>query len=341
MHQSNAKENCYQRERISKYKMPLKIVFKLQPQMQQSYAIIGQTGYGRMDETTPLDGLATFGASSCTVIITHCAELKRTTLTHTPNYMFVKQTLEPIFNWTVAKGENKFNETNSFEVVVMRGYLYRDQQLSANFNHRGFMKKLRDFIGVTYESHSVDINDTDPLLQSSNGSLLVDKSTAKITVLQLPLQLDAHDKLPTSSYNHQQLMRDIFAGDLFPFVYPNNGNIITSRHLQFDVNQYTLHGKISDHCRLVLRARCSLNCSDKELQCLLMSMNIYIDPTIFAQLKQTLESPASSGLPCERCPDKGLMKCSNCRGAWYCDRAHQREDWSEHMRFCRLYSLKK
>lgn len=319
--------------------MPLEIVFKLQPQ-KQSYAVIGQTGYGRMDETTISDGLATFGASSCTVIIGHCPQLKRTTLIHSPNYMFVKQTLEPLFDWTMAKGEKTFNETNSLEVAVLRGYLYRNQKKSATFNHIGFMKELRDFISVTYTSHSVDINDTDPLLESSNGSLLVDKGTAKITVLQLPLRINDVDKLPTLSYNHQQLMREIFANDLFPFVYPNNGKIITSRHLQFDVNQYTLHSKISDHCRLVLRARYSLNYSDEELQCLLKSLNIYIDVIIFVQLKQALEMPALSGLPCERCPNKGLRKCSNCRGAWYCDRAHQREDWSEHKRFCRLYSIK-
>lgn len=213
--------------------------------------------------------------------------------------------------------------------------------MSAGFNHIGFMKELRDFIRVTYATHSVNIDDTDPLLGSSNGSLLLDKGTAKITVLQLPLIEDSHAKLSTSSYTQQQLSREIFACDLFPFVYPNNGKIITSRHLQFDVNQYRLHGKISDHCRLVLRVRCNLNYSDKELQCLLISQNIHIDLNTFAQLKQALEFPASAGLPCERCSNKGLMKCSNCRGAWYCNRAHQREDWSQHKRFCRLYEIKK
>lgn len=294
-----------------------------------------------MDESTPSAGLATFGASSCTIIIGHCPELKRTVLVHSPNYMFVKQTLEPIFDWTVAKGEFMYNKTNSFDVVIMRGYLYRNPQISANFNHIGFMKDLRDFIRVTYSTHSVNIEDGDPLLESSNGSLLVDKVTAKITVLQLPLHTDAYVKLPTLSYTRQQLCREIFACDLFPFLYPNNGKIITSRHLQFDVNQYTLHGKISDHCRLILRARCNLNYADKELQGLLMSLNIYIDRVLFAELKQALDLQGSDGQPCERCSNKGLKKCSNCLGAWYCDRSHQREDWSQHKRFCKLYAMKK
>lgn len=320
--------------------MPLEIAFTHIPQ-KQSYAIIGQTGYGRMDEKTPADGLATFGASSCTVIVSHCAKLKRTTLTHSPNYMFVKQTLEPIINLTVAKGEDEYNKTDTLEVVVMRGYLYRDPKISAGFNHTGFMQELRDFLRVTYATHSVNIEDTDPLLESSNGSLLVDKTTAEITVLQLPLP-EYVFKYPTLSYTLQQLRRDIFAHDLFPFVYPNNGKIITSRHLQFDGKQCTLHGKIGDHCRLVLRARCNLNYSDKELQCLLVSLKIVLPGFLFEQLKQSLEMTAAApGLPCERCSNKGLMKCSNCRGAWYCDRAHQREDWREHKRFCRLYAIEK
>lgn len=320
--------------------MPLEIVVKREPQ-KQSYAIITQTGYGRMDGTTPTDGLATFGSSSCTVIISHCPKLKRTTLTHSPNYMFVKHTLQPIIDWTLAKGEDAYTESNTLEVVVLRGYLYRDKVVSAGYNHAGFMKELRDFIRVTYASHSVNIEDTDPLLASSNGSLVVDKGTAKITILQQVLRTDAHANLSTSCYTREQLTREIFAKDLFPFVYPNNGKIVSSRHLQFDIKQYTLHSTISDHCRLVLRARCTLNYTDEELHRLLISLDICIPEILFYQLKNALELPAASGLPCERCSRKGLMKCSNCRGAWYCDRAHQRADWSAHKRFCGLYAINK
>lgn len=91
--------------------MPLEIVFKLQPKSSTTYAVIGQTGYGRIDETSPTDGLATFGASSCTVIVSHCAKLKRTTLNsftelqtsnkHWNRYL-IGQWLKATINTTIA-----------------------------------------------------------------------------------------------------------------------------------------------------------------------------------------------------------------------------------------------
>lgn len=313
--------------------MPLEITISPRLQRNQSYATIGQTGYGRMNETTPYGGLATFGASSCTIIITHCSQLKRTTLIHSPNYMVVKPTLEPIFDWTVGKGEDAYIASHSMDVVVIRGYLYRDQLYALAFNHEGFVTRLRGFIEETYATHSVHITDAEPLLETSNGSLFVDKS-AKITILRMPIPL-------SDGYNLQQLSREIFASDLFPFIYPNNGKIIKSRHLQFDVDRYNVHSKISNDCRLVLRAKCSLNYTDNELKDLLHRMNIDIDEMTFVNLKQALENPDSSGQPCERCPSKGAMKCANCNGAWYCGRVHQREDWPEHKSFCKLYAVKK
>lgn len=314
--------------------MSIRIELQLKPmRVQYAYAVIGQSGYGRMDESTPYAGLAAFGVSSCTVIVCHCFTLNRTVLIHSPNYMYVKQTLEPIFNWTIAKGENMYTENNVVEVVVLRGYLYNYPNMSIGYNHFGFMNELRDFVRITYPAHSINIVDAGRLLESSNGSLIVDKVTAKITVLRLPLQF-------TLCYNNQQMCREIFNGDLFPFIYPNNGKIIRSRHLQFDVNRYTLHGTISDHCRLVLRAKCSLNQTDRQIHDLLLNFKIDVSESVYANLIQALQLPASAGLPCECCSNKGIMMCGKCRGAWYCGRSHQHDDWPHHKRFCRLYSIK-
>lgn len=322
--------------------MPVEIVFQHKPQ-NVTYAVIGQAGYGRMDETTPTQGLATFNASSSTAVVGHCPELKRTVLIHSQNYMFVKETLEPIFDWIVANGEEEiYTEHKTLEVVVIRGYLHRDLEvLAIGGNHTEFMKELSEFVTATYAEHSINIVDAEPLIASSKGSFLVDKITAKITILRLPLVVDNHNTLCTSPYNERQMCREIFARDLFPFIYNKISKVITSRHLQFDINRYTLHGSISDPCRLVLRWKCGLSQSDMDLLHLLKHLNICASFMKYANLRKALELPAVKGLPCERCPKEGSLKCSNCRGAWYCGRAHQREDWPQHKQFCKTYSINK
>lgn len=88
--------------------------------------------------------------------------------------MFVKQTLQPIFHWTTAKGEDKYTRNSIVEVVVLPGYLYNYPLKTVGFKDSGIMNELRDFIKTTYSAHSLNIVDAEPLLESSNGSLIVD-----------------------------------------------------------------------------------------------------------------------------------------------------------------------
>lgn len=202
--------------------MPLKIIIKQNLEFEKvPYALISQSNYGRMDLTTPCDGLATFGASSCIVMIGHCPELKRTVLLHTTNNMSVKLTLSPIFDWIIGKGDSAmYKISNKIEIAIFRGSAYNNPVEAALFNHDAFMNKFREFIGVKYSSQSVNIVDAEPLFKSSNGSLLVDKGTANITVLKSPINNSFENDQILLKYSQKQMNRDLFA-DVFPEPYAN------------------------------------------------------------------------------------------------------------------------
>ncbi|KAJ6649160.1 hypothetical protein Bhyg_04393, partial [Pseudolycoriella hygida] len=166
----------------------------------ESYAFITRSGYGRIDDTSYFDGLATFGVYYCVAVIGHCRELKRTVLINTHMFLDATKTLQPVFDWMVAKNEEKYEEHNSIEIVILRGYSKTHSQRLALKTHEGFARGLYDLLKYTYGEHPHDI-------------------------------IDARLLFPES----HQILREIFVNDIVPMLFEQeNGRSVKERHLQFD-----------------------------------------------------------------------------------------------------------
>ena len=300
------------------------------------YAAIGRTGYGRICETSPFLGLSAFGVSFCVVIIGHCRELKRTVLINTPIYMHVERTLEPIFNWVIAKYEGAYKKENTLDVAIIRGYLHADPagaQRTKELNYLPFYEQVIQFVQNTYPLNGCFVEDKGKLPQESSGIVFVDKITGRISIAQV--------LLPTSlaCYSEAQLRLEKFSQDVFPFTYISSG-LIMKRHLQFDNNKHLIHSRMSDPCRVFLRAKFSLNYNNSQLHTLLCEL---LDNTIVSEVKFNFLIYASSivhVLPCELCGEVEIMNCPDCYGAWYCSPEHMRDDRPYHRRFCKSNALK-
>ncbi|KAJ6648785.1 hypothetical protein Bhyg_04016, partial [Pseudolycoriella hygida] len=217
------------------FEMPFDYVYASKKDI-KSYAAITRSGYGRIDETSSFEGISAAGITSCVAIVGHCAELKRTVLINTTYRMNVKQILQPIFDWLVAKNEEQNSQWNSIEVAVLRGYLHREPlHPLASLVYDCFMQELNGFLNEAYKEYSKYIDSSCILYSSSQGAVLVDKGTALITILTSPMEIP-----PSRIYSKQQVAREIFANDLMPLLFDKR-NIVKERHLQFDVNHFTPH----------------------------------------------------------------------------------------------------
>ncbi|KAJ6648781.1 hypothetical protein Bhyg_04012, partial [Pseudolycoriella hygida] len=140
------------------------------------YAAISRSGYGRIDETSIFNGMSAIGVTSGVVIVAHCVTLKRTVLINTSNRMTVKEILQPIFDWVVAKNEEQYSQWNSIEVAVLRGYLHEGPHHPlVPISYDVFMQDLKDFLNEAYREHPRHIDGSRFLLESSNGEVMVDK----------------------------------------------------------------------------------------------------------------------------------------------------------------------
>lgn len=43
---------------------------------------------------------------------------------------------------------------------------------------------------------------------------------------------------------------------------------------------------------------------------------------------------------CAVCGKNGALRCAGCRNRFYCDKQHQREDWSKHKASCRAWEMR-
>ncbi|KAJ6648768.1 hypothetical protein Bhyg_03999, partial [Pseudolycoriella hygida] len=188
-----------------------------------SYAMITQSGYGRIDDTSTFSGLCANYIDNCVVIIVHCARLKRTVLISTTPIMSDRQTFLPMFDWIVAKNEEESNKFNSFEVAVLRGYTHSELCADVFF----FVQELNRFLMDTYEGHYKSMENNVSLNSSSFGAVLVDKGSALITIPEEPM-----DTSSCRMYSTHQMFREIFANEWMAKL--SKGKITIRRHLQFD-----------------------------------------------------------------------------------------------------------
>ncbi|KAJ7188953.1 hypothetical protein C8R46DRAFT_32802 [Mycena filopes] len=320
------------------------------------YVPIYQSGYGRMDASTPAEGLATSRVASCIAVVLHSPTTGRTVLTHSPNFMIISASFTPIVDWvTGGDGKTDWSELErqawlrgvgvkargiKLEAVVLRGNDYASAR-AATYGHEEWMLDFRLFLSSAAASRSLVVAgcvDAGEFLRC--GAVLVDKVTARITYLTLEGGregwIDVQNTGLANQYTLAQQLQDIFVANVLNERQPMESPEL---HLQYDRSSY--NGRtipLPDEARLLLRLKPATADAQSRLLRRLKVSNDWIQGRgIHGATKGIFISTLGCGRPCELCGDIGHSTCSLCKGAWYCGKQHQTDDWKAHKVWCKAH----
>ncbi|KAJ6590183.1 hypothetical protein DFH09DRAFT_909004 [Mycena vulgaris] len=327
------------------------------------YAPIYQWGYGRMDASTPAQGLATSGVVSCIVVVLHSPTTGRTAVTHSPNFMFMT-TFLPIVDWIIGgDGKTDWSKFDRMawssgagtktpgvvvDAVVLRGYDYESER-AAKYGHDGWMSDFRQFLASASAARSFRVAsclDAPEVLKF--GAVLVDKITARISYLTVEGPnsssmmeiVDIENRRLVGQYTSAQKMQDLFIGNVLNERIPSDP---TELHLQYAVSSYGRAMPLPDEVRQLLRIVPPNAAAQSLLLRTLKVSNDWIASPSGGpgqgMTRTLLETTLAAGRPCELCGDEGHLKCTACKGAWYCGKKHQHDDWKAHKAWCKLHPV--
>ena len=324
------------------------------------YVPVYQYGYGRMDSSTPGEGLMTCKVASCLAVVLHCPTTGRTILTHSPNYLYMN-TFVPIVDWiTGGTGQDLYLPAwyegvgarhCEVDVVVLRGFLYATAE-AMHYGHDEWMQDFRGLFSLLAPPRHIRVNILDAPRVLTHGAVLVDKDTARITYLEVEARarprsadpivdsfLDVQNPLLPHVYSQAQRSQDLFVGMLL-----GSQRVCPPIILQYDVSRYCLPMPLLDYARQLIRSK-KLGeplASQREIIRNLGQSVDWLDPhnpQEEALLRRLFYKIVTIGPPCERCGDSGSKRCTACMGAWYCGEKHQKEDWKAHKDWCKAHRV--
>ncbi|KAJ7264072.1 hypothetical protein B0H12DRAFT_1321526 [Mycena haematopus] len=304
------------------------------------YAPVYQWGYGRMDASTPVLGLATSNVATCACVVFHCATTGRTVLAHSlPTIDSLKRSFVPLIDWVIGGGGKTYWSDSELEnwlsghgakeagvtvdAVILRGFRHESTQIVASLGPNQWIPDFRQFLLSSAASSRAfkvaSCLDAPEVLKCA--SVLVDKITGRISCLRLesgsPYNfITIKNPHLLKQYSEAQLSQDRLVGIAS---LPKQLDL----HLQYDVVSHVGAIPLPDEVRQLLRSTPALAITG-----------------ILAQVaRHFLEESIEAGRPCELCGDIGRLKCSACMGAWYCGKEHQLKDWLFHKAWCRSHKL--
>lgn len=312
-----------------------------------------------MDPSTPGKGISTSGVASCTVVVLHCPATKRTTVSHSPNRLFLN-TFVPMIDWIIGGSADQVSPTQrnmwrmgfrvttapaQIDVAVIRGSWYGDAAEARRYGHESWMSDFRDLFNEIEKSRGIKAEILDSPRILSSGTVLVDKETGNITYVSVVGASSRLSMKPmefvsdTPSYTLEQRHQDLFAGNLVVLQ-----DSCPEIHMQWDLDHYCPHPPLADIARLLLRSKFLGETAEKQ-QAILRSASI---PDFISTVGGNLSLDQATksvwdlygiGMkaPCEMCGMEGTLKCSSCRGAWYCGKFHQTEHWKLHKGWCKSH----
>lgn len=217
------------------------------------------------------------------------------------------------------------------DLVVLRGFGHDNPQ--NHFGHLCWINQIRSFMATL--PYKVNIVDDKRLLMA--GSVLVDKVTGKITILPGDANVQVLNCL--TQYNFRQAALDLLVTAFNVLKPPRE---VIDLHLQYDVAKYQLPRPLPLFARQMLRSRLMGEDGRKQLD---MLESAGLDDGSGAgdeEFLKVFRRVLSYGMPCELCHEKGVKRCSKCKGAWYCSKEHQIQDWkskSGHKQLCKELQL--
>lgn len=309
-----------------------------------SYALVRQHGYGRMDPSSPCQGLGACGVATDVVVIMHCASNGRTTVSDSPNFLYMNTFIRMVDWVTGGPDQPRYSsfpyppeallfqmaieypkpQPSTIDVVVLRGFAYA----KADYGHKNWMKDFRDFFdGLIGRKITANIVDAPCVLKF--GAVIVNKETgaihpieapAKLRPVPLNIELTQFVDVPTKFSFAQKFQSEFSAALLMARRPPEPAPI----DMQFNVKEHTLPVPLTDEARQLLRsARASEPQSSQSA--IIKGFNNTADWITrsgenqeWFTTKMVFEF-AVANCPCERCGSKGSHVCQRCRGAWYCE----------------------
>jgi hypothetical protein len=236
--------------------------------------------------------------------------------------------------WFSGAGAGK---PSIIQAVVLRGYDYASAR-AAKYGHDGWMRDFRDFLAQASARRPITVEscvDAPKLLTS--GAVLVDKVSARITYLApqrgnflIAVQNPDLDK----QYTVCQQKQDLFVGNALNERIPVD---MVDLHLQYAVSTYGPAIPLPDEVRQLLRR---MPATPPEQSLLLRTLKVskdWVTDPDSQMVRDIFKSSLEAGHPCELCGEIGSSRCAAREGAWYCGRAHQKEDWKNHKTWCRLH----
>lgn len=273
----------------------------------------------------------------------HCATNKRTTVSDSPNFLYMN-TFIPMVDWvTGGPHEPRYSpcpyyfeaakfqmamespkpEPCTIDVVVLRGSGYA----RAEYRHGHWIQDFRNFFNGLF-ARRITANIVDAPCVLKFGAVVVDKETGAIHPIEAPAKLrpssgqiwlTQSDDVPTRFSMGQKYQTEFCAALLMARVPPEPAAI----GMQFDIKKHTLPVPLTDEARQLLR---SARMFEPE-----SSRSKIINE--FGNTRDWIARPqggemwpvvkmvftlASEACPCERCASKGSHVCQRCKGAWYC-----------------------
>lgn len=295
------------------------------------YAAVYPQGYGRIDSTSPAEGLATDRVASAIVVIMHCPNTQRSTMSHSPNFLF-QSTFFPMIEWVTGGPREKVRQMSAIEVVsfvgglgarpstldvvVLRGWMYAKPDASL-YKHDSWISDFRGMFTHVATGRRITLNIVDFPEPLSTGVVRLQRGTGNITQIQMPsgvknpplgLRMSRASLYDEAGFTLAQSAQSTFVANVRACRIHRDHPPI---HLQFYIDSYRLHDSLDDEMRQLVRSVC-LNQPSSARSKILATIGLSRDwaNVIKAKdgestmLRMTLVATAEDR-PCELCPKAG------------------------------------
>ncbi|PFH50916.1 hypothetical protein AMATHDRAFT_3543 [Amanita thiersii Skay4041] len=318
----------------------------------QEYYRIPERTWARMDKSSPYSGLCTDMVDTGLVFVCHCKSTSRTTLMHTPSEVDLQAIVDQL-NY-VTNGASSI----AVEMIILKGGIHSNRkkhELTASLARTvdediAWVDEFVRNVRVHAKKLSVPLSVSRPARCLELGSILVDKSTGKITI-PMPTEefASCHPRLYVKLSDQMsrgqiaqlgardsfyRIISTAYAGSMhqlgFRFAYPC--------YLDFDGTNPLPLPNMPDFARALIQ-QCALNGTLKPDVSVTVTDNASMSPS--KELRDQINSYPlrEQGMFCEVCRNATKSTCRNCRAAWYCCREHQMSDWQRHRMWCKSHRV--
>ncbi|KAK7055544.1 hypothetical protein R3P38DRAFT_1360220 [Favolaschia claudopus] len=312
------------------------------------YERIEERGWGRMSPDSPIRGICTDLVDTCFAFVFHCETNARTSLCHVVSGIDTK-----VFDSQIRYASEDRSPGNPVDIVAFLGHVYGRHPPPPDVDPKNIQEDL------LWISDQLDLLRKDEAVRGayahptplSYGAVLVEKSTGQITIPSAPT-FRVSVRLPTllrclpSSTKYEALTK-VRVVDQFYRIQSTSFSI-GSRSANvpcFEVYDGIRRVPVpppTENTRELFRIAIMhpkfpyldpIQQSDLDIVKRVITLENMVYVEGLAMLMQVV------GALCDEpsCRRFTKQKCSRCKGAYYCSRAHQDGQWANHKGWCKAH----